>query len=225
MVVVILLLIVILTFLLSIISKFLELLKKSQVKYLKVIKVNNVYIWFSIIIISGIIGFRFFNICLPKGDYNITLNDIIIFVIASIPFGIFSGYEPGRKFSGIIIFCLIFPIGEEILFRGIIQSIASQLMIGNPTYIIPMPLLKGLTVQVLISAVCFGVTHFQYFNFKFDLSTTKKVLFAFIFGLFAGNLVEITGTILYAIIFHIIANIMATIYYIIKTNKNSNLAI
>lgn len=222
MVVVIPILILILTFLLSIISKFFELLKKSKVKYFRGIKVNSVYIWFFIILISGIIGFKFFNIGLPKGDYNINLNDIIIFLVFSIPFGIFSGYEPGRNFSGIIIFCLMFPISEEILFRGIIQSLASQLMI-SPTYI-PVPLLKGVTIQVFISAVCFGLTHFQYFNFKFNLSTVKKVLFAFIFGLFAGNLVEMTGTILYTIIFHITANIIASICYIIRTGKNNNMA-
>lgn len=117
---------------------------------------------------------------------------------------------------------MVFPIGEEILFRGIIQSMANYLMGGNLVYI-PMPIFNSVTVQVFISAFCFGITHFQYFDFRFNSSSLKKVLFAFVFGLFAGNIVEITGSIFYTILFHILGNSIAAICYVVKTKEGRNL--
>lgn len=137
-----------------------------------------------------------------------------------VPFWLVSGYKPQKSAKGILTFCIIFPIGEEILFRGIILYIATYL-IGSSLVYVPVPILKGVTLQTFISAICFGVTHFQYFGFKFNSETIKKVFFAFIFGLFVGNLVEVTGSIIYAVIFHIIANSGATLYYFSRYNKTT----
>ncbi len=84
----------------------------------------------------------------------------------------------------------------------------------------------GLSVSlpVFISAVCFGITHFQYFGFKATEATIKKVLFAFVFGLFVGNIVAMSGSILYGIAFHIIANSGATLLYL-KNSKAKQIEI
>ncbi len=136
-----------------------------------------------------------------------------------IPFMLKSGYKPQKNIKGITIFCIVFPIGEEILFRGIILSLVTYL-VGSRAIYVPIPILKGVTLQVFLSAICFGITHFQYFGFKFNYATINKVLFAFIFGLIAGNLVEINGSIIYSVIFHIIANSGATIYYLKNSDSN-----
>lgn len=222
MVVVFLLLIILLTFLLTVISKVLRLLGKSKIKGLMTLEKNNAYLWFITILIVGLIGNKFFNICLPKGRLDISIKDIVLIFIAMIPFSILSGYSPGRNIQGVVVFCLVFPIGEEILFRGIILSMVGYIMGGNIIYV-PIPLLKGVTVQVLISAFCFGITHFQYTDFKINSLSVRKVLFAFIFGLFAGNLVEITRSILYTVIFHIFANSGVTIFSNATNRKDTGL--
>ncbi|WP_192930134.1 CPBP family intramembrane glutamic endopeptidase [Alkaliphilus pronyensis] len=156
------------------------------------------------------------NIRPPKR--TLTLLEMLFILLALIPFMIESGYKPQKNLKEMINFCFVFPIGEELLFRGIILSLATYL-VGSSGIYVPIPIIKGVSLQVFLSAICFGITHFQYFRFKYDNTIIKKVLFAFVFGLFAGIVVEITESILYAVMFHIIANSGAAIYYIISNNN------
>lgn len=88
-------------------------------------------------------------------------------------------------------FCLVFPVFEEILFRGIILWLLTQsFLFAKLSIEIPVPILRGVSLQVFVSAILFGVTHLQYFNFCLDHFVIKKVVYAFVFGLFAGNLVQ-----------------------------------
>jgi membrane protease YdiL (CAAX protease family) len=214
-----LVIIVCLTFLLTLNRKLFRLFKKSEKAFIATLENHNAYVWFTIILVAGLMGSETFNVTLPEKPLKITIDSVFWILLLLLPFWLLSGYKPGRNLKGLLTFLLVFPIGEEILFRGIIQAIATHVLEGNMIWI-PVPVLKRVTLQVFISALCFGITHFQYFNFKFDLATIKKVLFAFVFGLFAGNLVETTGTILYTAVLHIIANAGTTLYYLICTKGN-----
>jgi membrane protease YdiL (CAAX protease family) len=176
----------------------------------------NFHIWFSVILVVGIIGRNTFYILAPK--QAIPVSEVVVILLALVPFMVASGYALEKNFKGITRFCILFPIGEEILFRGIILSLATYL-VGNSTIYVPVPILKGVTLQVFLSAICFGITHLQYFDFRLDSTTIRKVLFAFLFGLFAGNVVEITGSVFYPVIFHVLANTGATLYFLRYSNK------
>jgi len=204
-----------LTFMLILNYKVFEFIARYNKEFSNKFKKYNLHIWCVIILVISIINPMSFNIRIPK--YTISIFEILLILLAMIPFMLKSGYKPQKNLKGIAIFCIVFPIGEEILFRGIILSLATYL-VGSRAIYVPIPILKGVTLQVFLSAICFGITHFQYFGFKFNYATINKVLFAFIFGLYNGNLVEITGSIMYSVIFHIIANSGATLYYL----KNSN---
>jgi membrane protease YdiL (CAAX protease family) len=97
-------------------------------------------------------------------------------------------------------------------------------LFGSSGIEVPIPILKAMSLPVFISAACFGITHFQYFGFKATEATINKVLFAFVFGLFVGNIVAISGSILYGIAFHIIANSGATLFYL-KNSKAKQIEI
>lgn len=196
-----------LTFMLSCNRKIISIIVEKAKRINKKVLQFNLHLWFGIILLIGLIGLNNFNLTIPKE--KIPISDIVLIILFLVPFMLNSGYKPEANTRGIITFCLIFPIGEEILFRGIILSLLTY-VVGSSAIYIPVPILKAVTLQVFISAILFGITHFQYFGFKINRETLKKVWFAFVFGLLAGNLVEITGSILYPIIFHVIANSGAT---------------
>ncbi len=208
-----------LTFLLTLMQKLLKLLNRFDKKLFRTLEDKSIFVWSITIIITGLLGAKTFNIGRPIQGLDLSANTIMVILLTMIPFWVFSGYKPGKNLKGILTFCFMFPIAEEILFRGIIQSIAAPMMGTNAVYI-PIPVLKGVTLQVFISAICFGITHFQYFDFKLNTATVKKVLFAFLLGLFAGNIVELTNSIFYTVILHIVANTGATLYYLISSREN-----
>ncbi|MBM7614127.1 CPBP family intramembrane glutamic endopeptidase [Alkaliphilus hydrothermalis] len=206
-----------LTFMLTLNYNVFKLIERYNKKISDTLKNYNFHIWCGIILLVGTMGWDTFYIAVP--NQPILISELVIIMFALIPFMLTSGYEPQKNLKGITNFCIIHPIGEEILFRGIVLSLATYL-VGSSVIYVPVPILKGVTLQTFISAICFGITHFQYFGFKINHESMKKILFAFIFGLFAGNLVESTGSIIYPVIFHVIANSGATLYYFKISNKN-----
>ncbi|KAB3537292.1 CPBP family intramembrane metalloprotease [Alkaliphilus pronyensis] len=205
-----------LTFMLILNYKVFHFISRYNKGFSNKLKKYNTYIWLGIILVITIINLSSLNIRPPKR--TLTLLEMLFILLALIPFMIESGYKPQKNLKEMINFCFVFPIGEELLFRGIILSLATYL-VGSSGIYVPIPIIKGVSLQVFLSAICFGITHFQYFRFKYDNTIIKKVLFAFVFGLFAGIVVEITESILYAVMFHIIANSGAAIYYIISNNN------
>ncbi len=208
--------IVYLTFMLTLNYNIFMFTERINKKFSDTLKKYNLHIWCGIILVTGIIGWDTFYLVVP--NKTIAISELFIILLALVPFMLSSGYKPQKDIKGLTNFCIIFPVGEEILFRGIILSLATYL-VGSQAINVPVPILKEVSLQVLLSAICFGITHFQYFKFKVNNATIKKVLFAIIFGLFAGNLVELTGSIAYPIVFHIIANSGATLYYLKSSNK------
>lgn len=83
---------------------------------------------------------------------------------------------------------IISPMGEEFLFRGVIQSFAKKVFAENPKI--------SRLFAILVTAMTFGIYH----------GNLIQGIYAFIFGLILSYLKEITGTICYPILLHISIN-------------------
>ena len=105
-----------------------------------------------------------------------------------------SGYNIRLSKKSIFNFAVLFPVTEELLFRGIIFSLAASISEIN---------IGTFSLAAIVSAVAFGITHLQYHNFKFTDLAQRHILIAFIGGLFMGDLMDNTGFILYPILIHI----------------------
>ncbi|MCQ1531287.1 CPBP family intramembrane glutamic endopeptidase [Lutispora saccharofermentans] len=194
-----------LTFFLTLVMRILGYLYKLEISIPEVIRYNASYVWLALIVIIGVLGGKSFNIALPSTALDIGLKGWFYILLVFSLFCIYSSYDIPKTSEQFIKFSIIFPIGEEILFRGIIQSLTTNLLKLHNRYII-LPLFGSIPIVACISAICFGITHFQYHNFKINKLSLKQVLFAFVFGIFAGNIVEVTGSILYPVLFHIAGN-------------------
>lgn len=187
---------------------FLKRIVKAE-KPKKWIDENYFIIWLIIIVLISLLLRKSIPLSLPKKW--LSAKEYLLIILFTIPFIVYSRYNihPSRK--GILSFTVAFPLGEELLFRGIIpfliyKSFPNALMI-------PFPLLKEISISVLLSALLFSFMHLQYFNFKINKNIIINLFFAFVFGIFIGNLVEITESVLYSILFHMIANIGAAFMY------------
>lgn len=207
-----------LTFLLSIIS-FLLLFVEKRVSSLKGISQYSYLVWFIGIFIFGVIGGKDFSLSLPINPANIEFSEIIIILAIIWSFAKYSDYTIHSSIKPFIVFTLVFPIGEEILFRGVLQSsILSNQYWGVENMVIPG--FGNVPTVVFISAICFGITHVQYNGFKIDSKTIKQVLFAFVFGVYAGKMVVRTESILYPLLLHSFANLSVQLYGLSQKKKH-----
>jgi hypothetical protein len=163
------------------------------------IKKNYNYIWAALVLTIALI---YPDSLLRRGSLELFQNEKAIEEILKLAvfgsiLGCFSGYKTkNRKYD--FEFCVIFPVVEEILFRGVILLI-----------LVNAGLLKD-AHAVVLSAMLFGVMHFQYFGLKKD--AIRYVLFAFIGGYFLANLVLMTKSILPSIFIHMIFNTSAIVF-------------
>ncbi len=213
MVIFAILLIAYLTFMHSINGQLILKLVSSQEKK-QFVKENYFYLWFFIVLVIYVVLIG--NLSLPTNPLK--LSDYIFMLLFIYPFMINSHYNPHQSFKGVFSFCIIYPIGEELLYRGILSYLLLYFFNTN-TILVPFPLLKEISLTVLITAICFAIMHLQYFNFKVDSIGVRKIVYAFVFGVVVGNIIEMSGSILYGILFHIIANSGATYF----SYKRSNL--
>lgn len=213
MVIFAILLIAYLTFMHSINGQLILKLISSQEKK-QFVKENYFYLWFFLILVIYVVLIG--NLSLPTNPLK--LSDYMFMLLFIYPFMINSHYNPHQSFKGVFSFCIIYPIGEELLYRGILSYLLIYFFNTN-TILVPFPLLKEISLTVLITAICFAIMHLQYFNFKVDSIGVRKIVYAFVFGVVVGNIIEMSGSILYGILFHIIANSGATYF----SYKRSNL--
>lgn len=163
------------------------------------VKKNYNYVWATLILITALIysdsllrqaSFEFFN----SGK---VIGEILKTAIFACILGCISGYKTvNTKYD--FDFCIIFPIFEEILFRGIILIILIKFGGLNEKY------------AVILSALLFGVMHFQYFGF--NMGALRYVIFAFIGGYFFAHLVLETFSIIPSIFLHMVFNISAILF-------------
>jgi len=92
-------------------------------------------------------------------------------------------------FGAVVVFGPIAGAAEELFFRGYMQTRLAEAW--------------GATRAVVVTAACFGVLHV-------DLSGVHMAL-AFAMGLYLGFLVERTGSVLPAIVCHVVNNIVYTL--------------
>ncbi|MCK4748804.1 MAG: CPBP family intramembrane metalloprotease [Bacteroidales bacterium] len=90
----------------------------------------------------------------------------------------------------LIMIGVIAAVGEELIFRGLLQRLLFDLV-------------KNAHVAIIITAILFSAFHFQFFSF----------LPRFILGIILGYLMYLGHSIWYPIIAHFVNNAMGVIYY------------
>lgn len=160
---------------------------------------NYVYIWSAVVTIIAFIyphsylrEFAFDNVV--NTDFAQTF---LIIAIVGILLSRFSGYQFSDKRSNFE-FSIMYPVFEEILFRGTILPILISCSF----------IYKDLAC--IICGMLFGIQHFQYFGLK--TSTVKKVLIATIGGYFFARLTVQTQLLLPAVLLHFIFNTSALLF-------------
>jgi len=107
----------------------------------------------------------------------------------------------------IIFIWLIASICEETLFRGLIQGFLSQYT-GRGIRVLK----TTLSLPVLVAAILFALIHFGLLGSGMNfMAVVNIVIFAFILGIMAGLYRESTGSIIPAIIIHMLFNIGGTL--------------
>lgn len=207
----------VLTFMLTIIKKPLTYLAKRGV-ISPFFEDNDIYIWFAMVVIlfisRNLLGLFHLNF----EDIHLGLIDVLLIIGVVYLFAVNSEYAIPKTMHQAFVFVLLFPIGEELLFRGWIQNYAKELTVNFPDNI-DLYLINNIPMAVLISAFCFGITHFQYNDFKINQKSIKQVLFAVAFGLFAGKMAYRTDSLVLPLIIHIFAN-GSVVFYGRRLMKN-----
>ncbi len=105
----------------------------------------------------------------------------------------------GGLLMNLLMIGIIAAVGEELIFRGLIQRLMTQ-MIKNPH------------LAILITALLFSAFHFQFFSF----------LPRFVLGLVLGYLMYYGQSIWYPILAHFVNNAMGVIYYYFNSRGSAD---
>jgi len=104
----------------------------------------------------------------------------------------------GGLLVNLLMIGVIAAVGEELIFRGLIQKLMIQM-------------LKSPHVAILITALLFSAFHFQFFSF----------LPRFILGLIMGYMMYYGQSIWYPILAHFVNNAMGVIYYYLNSRGSA----
>ncbi|MED1569721.1 CPBP family intramembrane glutamic endopeptidase [Bacillus paramycoides] len=138
---------------------------------------------------------------------------ILIAAITNIFISQYSGYKPSGK-KNILNFVIMYPIFEEVIFRGMIIPILNNSFSKYPFYEIAY---IPLTVPILISSFLFAVAHLQYYSF--NQTSIKFMLFAFLGGIIYGMITDYSLSIVFSIFLHVEFNLLS-VYYSKKSTAN-----
>ena len=105
----------------------------------------------------------------------------------------------GGLLVNLLMIAVIAAVGEELIFRGLLQS-----LIGD--------LLKNIHLAVLVTALLFSAFHFQFFSF----------LPRFFLGIILGYLMYYGQSIWYPILAHFVNNAMGVIYYYFNSRGSAD---
>lgn len=89
------------------------------------------------------------------------------------------------------IFFIITPIAEELIFRGWMYDWLNKIVRLSP---------------VLITALLFGLHHWQYFSYRIVPFAIFQISYTFILGLFFGKIREKSGNIYLSVLLHVLIN-------------------
>ncbi|MDF9589712.1 CPBP family intramembrane metalloprotease [Bacillus tropicus] len=170
-------------------------------------KIENeiIYIWGTILTIISYFYEDNYVFRLPI-HYESIVVLILIALITNIVISRYSGYNPiGKK--NILNFVIMYPIFEEVIFRGMIIPILNNAFsIFSNFEIAYIPV----TLPILISSFLFAVSHLQYY--KFNQTSIKFMLFAFLGGIIHGMITDSTLSIVFPILLHIEFNFLSVYY-------------
>ena len=138
---------------------------------------------------------------------------ILIAAITIIFISRYSGYKPSGK-KNILNFVIMYPIFEEVIFRGMIIPILNNSFPIYPLYEIAY---IPVTVQIIISSFLFAVAHLQYYSF--NQTSIKFMLFAFFGGIIFGMITDYSLSIVFSIFLHVEFNLLS-VYYSKKSTAN-----
>ncbi|HDX9577993.1 TPA: CPBP family intramembrane metalloprotease [Bacillus pseudomycoides] len=145
--------------------------------------------------------------------YEPTVLLILIAAITNIFISRYSGYKPSGK-KNILNFVIMYPIFEEVIFRGmIIPVLNNSFSIYRVFEIAYIPL----TVPILISSFLFAVAHLQYYSF--NQTSIKFMLFAFVGGITFGAITDYSLSIVFPLFLHVEFNLLS-VYYSKRSTAN-----
>ncbi|MES5955471.1 CPBP family intramembrane metalloprotease [Bacillus fungorum] len=140
---------------------------------------------------------------------------ILIAVVTNIFISRYSGYNPSGK-KNILNFVIMYPIFEEVIFRGMIIPILNNSFATLPYFEIAY---IPVTVPILISSFLFAIAHLQYYSF--NQTSIKFMLFAFLGGVIYGMITNSTLSIAFSILLHVEFNLLS-VYYSKKLQQFNN---
>jgi membrane protease YdiL (CAAX protease family) len=104
--------------------------------------------------------------------------------------------SPKHSISDMLYIIGIGVAGEEILFRGLLWDMADNYLVNHSSRFL------HLSGTVWLTALAFGVMHFQYHNFRIDFASVFQVFYSVIIGLFLGVIRLRTESILWSMVVH-----------------------
>ncbi|MGE1009884.1 CPBP family intramembrane glutamic endopeptidase [Bacillus cereus] len=176
----------------------------GKIRYQK-IENEIIYIWGTLLTIISYFYEDNYVFRLPIHYESIVLL-ILIALITNIFISRYSGYNPSGK-KNILNFVIMYPIFEEVIFRGMIIPILNNgFSIFSYFEIAYIPV----TLPILISSFLFAISHLQYY--KFNQTSIKFMLFAFLGGIIHGMITDFSLSIVFPILLHIEFNLLSVYY-------------
>ncbi|MBP0831418.1 CPBP family intramembrane glutamic endopeptidase [Bacillus anthracis] len=176
----------------------------GKIRYQK-IENEIIYIWGTLLTIISYFYEDNYVFRLPIHYESIVLL-ILIALITNIFISRYSGYNPSGK-KNILNFVIMYPIFEEVIFRGMIIPILNNAFsIFSYFEIAYIPV----TLPILISSFLFAISHLQYY--KFNQTSIKFMLFAFLGGIIHGMITDFSLSIVFPILSHIEFNLLSVYY-------------
>ncbi|WP_397539125.1 lysostaphin resistance A-like protein [Rummeliibacillus pycnus] len=177
-------------------------------------KIENevIYIWGTLLTVSAYFYEDNYVFRLPVRYDSIVLL-ILITAITNIFISRYSGYKPSG-IKNILNFVMMYPIFEEVIFRGMIIPILNK---SFPVYSYFEFFYTPVTVPILISAFLFAVAHLQYY--RCNLTSIKFMLFAFLGGIIFGMISDYSLSIVFSVLLHMEFNFFS-VYYSKKRAAN-----
>lgn len=177
---------------------------------------NSPLLWLLVILILGIFHQGTALLTLPQNLPRGQVLEIVGILLLLRLFSVKSNYKIQKTLEHRVRFVLLFPLGEEILFRGVLQrAFYEELTFGSTLF--STGLLGHVPGAVILSALLFALTHLQYNGYRFSKTTWIQMAFALVFGLYAGKLAYGTGSLLLPLLLHMAANGMRAYYDSQKT--------
>lgn len=164
-----------------------------------------VLVWATITIISVLLFNEEYIFNTPT-NYEKALPIFGVLILVYIVSARFSGYNP-RGMYNITNFIITYPIFEEIIFRGLILPNLKEFFVS--TEVIQV-FSMSVTIPVIVSAILFAICHLQYY--KLSAQSTKFMIIAFLGGILLGAMTEMTQSILFALVLHIVFNLFSVIF-------------